>query len=151
MVRTILTLLALACLSGCHGPSTYDALMDAVDTRCPNQESCEISLASVTNITWQQVYVFDEVASKQNIEKTMGISFDGYTAMSQHVIFVNDGMVVSYENYDYQPELTDERNISFDFFSEPRQWFYRIDKAHPQLRITVRREGAHAFYTAAPM
>jgi len=119
MRALIVGALCLIVLGSCGVPtvdplSIEGKLVTKIKTTCGEFAGCTIRVKDVTDFDWDRVYVFNQGATKDQIEKVIGAPFPRYQEFKRSMIFLKGGKVVysEAEPTDIESPINDQ--VAFD-------------------------------------
>lgn len=106
LMKNILFLFVLLASVSCSDSNNQllDRLKDAVESVDKNEAGYEIiALEQLTDFEWDTLYYFHQLDDKNYISRQIGFKWDGDPVPNLHrrFLFVKDGKVVSYTDYEF--------------------------------------------------
>lgn len=106
MIRKVFLLLTTITFLSCSDSNNtlLENLQTAVEEEKMGEEGYNVvDLASLTDFEWDTLYFFQASEDKRAISDAVGFKWEGATVpqLNRRLLFVKDGQVVSYTDYNY--------------------------------------------------
>ncbi|ABF42281.1 hypothetical protein Acid345_3280 [Candidatus Koribacter versatilis Ellin345] len=95
-------------------PGKLERRISANIDACDAKAECLIQLKDVTSFEWDEAHVFDDHASRSDIEKVLHAPFPQYKEMSPAAVFMKDGKVVYSEAEAWHLEKAAVNSVTWD-------------------------------------
>jgi len=107
LIKSCLFLLLFCGFAGCSDANNQllDKLKDAVVSDEKNAQGYTVvDMVQLTDFEWETLYVFHQNDDKNYISRELGFKWEGSAVPNLHrrLLFVNDGKVVSFVDYDFR-------------------------------------------------
>jgi hypothetical protein len=103
----VIILIGMVLLTGCGKIQNHkikNKIISTIDMKCQNTNECTISIKKITDFDWDRLVLFNEGASRQEINSVLGFEYRGDTDLKILTFFLYKGKIVYHEEEDYDPE-----------------------------------------------
>ena len=88
-----------------------------------------MKITDVTDFTWDQMHVFENGATRDEIEKSLGTTFPDYVEFKRRIVFLNSGKIIYREDEPTNIEQPINGQVSFaETYTNPH-WVFTPDNA----------------------
>jgi hypothetical protein len=152
MKKILLIILAvILLLTGCGKIEKHeirDKIIRNIELKSKNTDECIISIKEITDFKWDKLVMFNEGASRQEINSVLGFRYEGETDLTVLTIFLFKGKIVYQENEAYDPEKPSKLFVQYPD-SQIHHMEFSFDKA--VFKGTKEQIDGEYYYKIAPI
>ncbi len=123
---SFLVFILLLIISSCRRINNEGKInLTRIQLQCSRMENCEIDLTKVTDFEWDTLFVFNAMATPEEVRR-VSCGRATWKDLTSQYYFVHNGVVVYEEHFRYNPERS--RIITFDLGKNNFGVFLSTDK-----------------------
>lgn len=127
-MKTLFSLIFVL-LFGCTGARTIEQRIGERINACAASQPCIVTITDVTDFSWDQMHVFEAVATREQIEKSLGMTFPDYVEFTRRIVFLKNGKIIRREDEPTNLEHPVNGQVSFaETYIDPH-WVFTPDNA----------------------
>lgn len=116
-MRKSVFLFLIIILFGCQS-NIQRKIINFIEKRCDNQDSCQITMKDITNFRWEKMYVFEPSVRLDQINKVLGFKYEYFEDIARRIIFTVGDKVVYHEDDCPFSEEKSYKKIFFSFYND---------------------------------
>ena len=97
---------------------------------CVPSAPCIVKIKDVTDFQWDQLHVFEDGASLDEIQKSLGTDYSDYVEFKRRLVFLKDGRIIHLEDQPTDIERPVNGQVSFaDSYPTNAHWSFTPETA----------------------